>query len=75
MPSSYNLLHFLSYHNKNRSADYAVSFKTPYISDCFGNRPLMIAMVRNSNKMVKNIVQNAIENEDMLKMITGFELC
>jgi len=75
MPSSYNMLHFLSYHNKNRSADFAMSFNTPYIADCFDNRPLMIAMVRNSNKMVKNIVQNAVDNEKLLKKITGFELC
>ena len=75
LPSNYNLLHFLSYHNKNRSADFAMSFDTPYIADRFGNRPLMFVMVRNSNKMVKNIVQNAIDNEKVLKEITGFELC
>lgn len=45
------------------SADIAMKFNTPYIADQFKNSPLMIAMVRNSNKMVKNIVQNAIDDE------------
>jgi hypothetical protein len=47
----------------------------PYIADIFGNTPLMIAMVRTSNKMVANMVQNAIESEEMLKSISAFELC
>lgn len=75
MPFNYNMLHFLSYQNKNKSADLAIQSGTPYISDCFHNTPLMIAMARNSNKLVANMVQNAIESEDMLKRISSYELC
>ena len=74
-PWGYNMLHFLSYRNKNKSADVAIHFGTPYLSDIFGNTPLMIAMVRNSNKMVANMVKNAIESEQMLKKISSYEIC
>jgi hypothetical protein len=75
MPFNYNMLHFLSYSNKINSVALAIQFGTPYISDCFHNSPLMIAMARHSNKLVANMVQNAIESEEMLKRISSYELC
>ena len=74
-PLNYNILHYLAYQNKNKSADRAIKFETPYISDQFGNTPLKIAIHRNSTKIVALIVENAIESEEMLRRISNKELC
>lgn len=75
LPGNYNILHYVSYQNRSRSVDQALSLHTENVPDKYNNTPLMMAMVRNSNTVVTNMVQKAIDSEEMLKKISSFELC
>ena len=56
LPGNYNILHYVSYQNRSRSVDQALSLHTENVPDKYNNTPLMMAMVRNSNTVVTNMV-------------------